>query len=111
MRLLVYVLNQIEYLDRFVKALKDAGIRGATIISSTGMAARLFGSDDYDFIGGLKMLFEQPRKESNVILMALEEEQVDIVFAIIDKLIGGLDKPNTGIAFTLPIDRIKGYKK
>jgi nitrogen regulatory protein PII len=111
MKLMIYVLNQIELLDRFVRALKEAGIRGATIIPSSGMASRLFGSDDLDIIGGLKMLFEQPRKESNVILMALEDHQVDIVFDLIDKVMGGIDKPNTGIAFTLPIDRVKGYKK
>ncbi|MCK7487087.1 MAG: hypothetical protein MZU97_17435 [Bacillus subtilis] len=29
-----------------MRALKEAGIRGATIIPSSGMASRLFGSDD-----------------------------------------------------------------
>lgn len=111
MKLVIYVLNQIEQLDRFVRALKEAGIRGATIIPSSGMASRLYGNDDLDIIGGFRMLFEQPRKESNVIMMAVEDHQVDIVFDLIDRVMGGVDKPNTGIAFTLPIDRIKGYKK
>jgi nitrogen regulatory protein P-II 1 len=111
MKLMIYVLNQVELLDKFVRSLKEAGIRGATIVSSSGMASRLFGTDDLDIIGGLKMLFEQPRKESNVILMALEDHQVDVVFELIDRVMGGVDKPNTGIAFTVPIDRIKGYKK
>lgn len=111
MHLLVYVLNQVQKLDRFLQALNEAGIRGATIIPSFGMASRLFNSDDIHLIGSLRMLFDEPRKESNVILMAIEDEQVDIVFEIVDRVVGGVDKPNTGILFTLPIDRIKGYKK
>jgi nitrogen regulatory protein P-II 1 len=111
MKLLVYVLNQVELLDKFIKALKEAGIKGATIIPSSGMASRLFGSDDQNLIGSLRMIFDQPRKESNVIMMALEDEQVDTVFEIVDVVLGGVDKPNTGILFTVPIDKIKGYKK
>lgn len=111
MKLLVYVLNQTQYLDRFLDALRLAGIRGATILSSSGMASRLFNSDDINLVGSLRMIFDEPKKESNVILIALEDEQVDIVFDVIDQVVGGVDKPNTGITFTLDIDRIKGYKK
>ncbi len=113
MKLMVFVMNKVEHLDPFVHRLKEAGIKGATIINSTGMGRRLMENDDLgnEFIGSLRALFDHPRAESRVILMALEDEQVDIVAKIIDQVVGDLNKPNSGIAFSLPIDFIKGFKK
>lgn len=108
MKLLVYVMYKTELLEEYLHELKENNINGATILNSTGMARQLIQSDDMEFIGSLKALFENPKKESNVILMALKDEQVPIVFRIIDNVCGCLDQPNTGIAFTLDIDQIKG---
>ena len=108
---MVYVMNNVNLLDKFMVSLKNKGIKGATIISSTGMGRMLSESDDMNIIGSLKMLFDGPRSESRVILMALEDEQVECVVNIIDEYAGDLSKPNSGIVFTLPIDFIKGYKK
>ncbi len=112
MKLMVYVMNDVTLLDRFMIDLKSKGIKGATIINSTGMGRMLSEStDDMNIIGSLKFLFNGPRSESRVLLMALEDEQIDTVLAIIDNYAGDLTKPNSGIVFTLPIDFIKGYKK
>jgi len=108
MKLLVFVMNQTELLDEFLHELKEKGIMGATILNSTGMARKLIQSDDMEFIGSLKTLFENPRKESNVILMALAKEKIDMVYKVIDNVCGDLSEPNTGIVFTVPIDSIKG---
>ncbi|HNZ50624.1 MAG TPA: hypothetical protein PK087_04235 [Bacilli bacterium] len=111
MKLLVYVMNNANLLDRFVHELKDAQIRGATILNSTGMGRKLVESDNFDIIGSLKAIFDTPRTDSRVILMALEDEQVPRVLDIIDRLAGDLSKPNSGIVFTLNIEYVKGYKK
>lgn len=111
MKLLVYVMNKVELQETFLVQLKDRGIKGATIIDSTGMGRVLAGNEDRDIIGSLKFLFDNPRAESRTFLMALEEEQVAVVMDIIDHVAGDLSRPNTGIVFTLPIDQIKGYKK
>jgi nitrogen regulatory protein PII len=108
---MVYVLNDVHQLDKFLIALKEEKIKGATIINSTGMGRMLSESDDMNILGSLKFLFDGPRSESRVILMALEDEQIDVVLNVIDRIAGDLSKPNTGIVFTLPIDFIKGYKK
>ena len=76
------------------------------------MGRKLFSSDDSPMFGGLRTLFEGTRPESNVILMVVkDEEQVNIIYKIIDGVVGDLDQPNTGIAFTLPIDSVKGFKR
>lgn len=111
MKLLVYVMNSVSLQEKFLLQLKERGIKGATIINSTGMGRVLADNEDRDIIGSLKFLFDNPRAESRTFLMALEEEQVAVVMNIIDEVAGDLSRPNSGIVFTLPIDQIKGYKK
>lgn len=110
MKLLVYVMHNVALLDKFLHELKLKKIPGATILNSTGMARKLIENEDFDFIGSLKTLFDNPRVESRVILMALEENQIQDVLGVIETFVD-LDKPNSGIVFTLPIDFIKGYNK
>jgi nitrogen regulatory protein PII len=111
MKLLVYVMNKVDLMDRFIHRLKEINIKGATVIESTGMGRILAENDDMDFIGSLKVLFDNPRAISRTFLMALEDEQVPVVLQLIDEIAGDLSRPNTGIVFTLPIETIKGYKK
>jgi len=113
MKLMVFVMNRVEHLDSFIVRLKESGIKGATILNSTGMGRMLAENDDlgYDLFGSLRALLDNPRAESRVILMALEDAQVAVVNNIIDEVIGDLSKPNSGIAFTLPIEFVKGFKK
>lgn len=111
MKLVVYVMNNTNLLDEFLHVLNEKNIKGATILHSTGMARKLIENDDMAFIGSLKTLFDNPRKESYVILMALLDEQVEVALQVIDTIAGDLTKPNTGIVFTLPIDYIKGFKR
>ena len=75
MKLVVYVMTKTELLDSFLHELQENKIKGATILNSTGMARKLIESDDMNFIGSLKSLFDKPRKESYVILMAVAEEK------------------------------------
>ncbi|HOP56844.1 MAG TPA: hypothetical protein PLH02_00950 [Bacillota bacterium] len=110
MKLVFFVLNDVTKLDEFLHSLKENGIHGATIISSSGMARKLIENDDMKFIGSLKALFDNPRVESEVIMMVVEDGQVETVYQVINDSIGDLSQPNTGIAFTVPIENVKGYK-
>jgi nitrogen regulatory protein PII len=110
MKLVVYVMNDVRLLEQFLKDLNDHGIKGATIIPSTGMARKLSESDDMRFIGTLKSLFDHPRIESNVILIVLPDDLVDEAYRCIERVAGDMTQPNSGIVLTLPIDHVKGYK-
>ena len=110
MKLVVFVLNDTSLLDDFLHELNGHNIHGATIISSSGMARKLIENDDMKFIGTLKSLFDNPRVESNVIMMVLQDNQVSVVYQVIDDIVGDLTKPNTGIAFTMPLEDVKGFK-
>ncbi|MFA7075105.1 MAG: P-II family nitrogen regulator [Candidatus Izemoplasmatales bacterium] len=110
MKLVIYVMTQTKVLEEFLSELNANGVKGATIISATGMARTLAKNDDLHMFGSLKYLFDNQRAESNVILIALPDEQVKTVYKVIDNVCGNLEKPDSGIVFTVPIEDIVGLK-
>lgn len=108
MKLVVIVLNKLDCLDRLLTAFGKNSIPGATILSSRGMAQTLEAHDELRFIGSLRMLMNANYKENRTILMAVPDEKVDTVVELVNKATGGLDQPDSGILFTLPIDRVEG---
>lgn len=108
MKLVVIVLNKLDCLDKLLTAFGKNSIPGATILSSRGMAQTLEAHDELRFIGSLRMLMNANYKENRTILMAVPDEKVDTVVDLVNKATGGLDQPDSGILFTLPIDRVEG---
>lgn len=108
MKLLVIVLNKVECLDKLLTSFGKNHIPGATILDSRGMAQELGEHDELRFLGSLRLLMNPAHKENKTIFMAVPDEKVDTVSGIVNKVTGGLDKPDTGILFTVPIDRVEG---
>lgn len=108
MKLVVIVLNKLDCLDKLLTVFGKNSIPGATILSSRGMAQTLEAHDELRFIGSLRMLMNANYKENRTILMAVPDEKVDTVVELVNKATGGLDQPDSGILFTLPIDRVEG---
>lgn len=108
MKLVVIVLNKLDCLDKLLTAFGKNSIPGATILSSRGMAQTLEAHDELRFIGSLRMLMNANYKENRTILMAVPDEKVNTVVELVNKATGGLDQPDSGILFTLPIDRVEG---
>jgi len=108
MKLLIFVLNDIEKLEPILTKLEHKGIRGATIIQSRGMAMALENYFDGSFLGSLRAVLEPDREENRTVFMVIDEEKIPIVVEIIEATVGSLDRPNSGIVFSLPLDFIKG---
>jgi hypothetical protein len=102
MKLLVLVLNKTDILDDLLRDLLATGVRGATIIDSTGMA-RAIDIGDVSICGSLRMVIAEDRQSSKTLLIAVQDSLVDQVRATIDNAVGGLSKPDTGVLFGLPI--------
>ncbi|MBN2268716.1 MAG: hypothetical protein JXC35_04745 [Acholeplasmataceae bacterium] len=111
MKLIIFIMNRVEKLDKLIRELHQKGIKGATILSSTGMAQKLLANEDTAFIGSLKALFDNPRVESKVIMTVVKEDQIGIVYQAIEDIVGDLSLPNTGIVFTVDVAQVKGYTK
>ena len=106
MQLLVAVINDPQKLDEILTGLLDLGVRGATVIASEGMGMRL--AQDIPLFARLQTPIARARPENRTIFSVVHEERVDAVMALLQKVCGDLSQPGTGIAFTVPIDRLVG---
>ena len=109
---MVFILNKVEVLEDLLREFNTAGNHGATILTSTGMARALHGNDEESpLFGSLRALLDPGRAENRTILIVLRDEQVHAAVSVIQGVVGDLNKPDTGIVFTLPIDLVEGVRK
>ncbi len=107
MQLLVLILNKKECLEGLLDALIEAGVKGATVLESTGMA-RIVGEDTRSMFGSIRMLIDPDLESNRTILMAVNESLIEKVRFTVNEVLGGLDKPDTGVLFGLPITFFDG---
>lgn len=107
MQLLIAVINQEEKLDEILSGMIELGITGATIISSEGMGRVV--SHDIPIFAGLERLAALSRPQNQTIFSVIpDEEKVEGVLRLLKEICGDLDNPATGIAFTIPVNRVVG---
>jgi len=110
MQLLVLVLNKVELLDELLKNFVKAGIKGATILDSMGMARALTsgGNEDIPIFGSLKLIMNEGHPFNKTLFIVLEDNQIDTCIRCIKKVVGDLNKPDVGILFTIPVNYFEG---
>ncbi len=108
MKLLILILNKVEKLEEVLDGFIEAGVTGATIFDSVGMGHIL--SDEVPIFAGLRFMFAGAKPHNKTILSVIKNEKEDEVIHILKTILGDLDKPGTGIVFTLPLDRVDGLK-
>ena len=110
-QILFLVLHKTEVLDPLMIALNKAGIKGATIINSSGMAHSLASSEDSYIISSLRAFLTPDREENKTIIMVLDEAQVTETKKVITEIVGDLSKPYTGILFVIPALSVEGLSQ
>lgn len=108
MQLLLFVLNKVDLLDPLLEKMMEQGVRGATILNSTGMARELAKNEDFPFFGTLRSLLDPDREESRTVFTVLKDDEVGRVKEIIRSVVGDLAQPDTGVLFTLPVLDVEG---
>lgn len=111
MQVIFVVLNKIECLEDLLARLKKAGVNGGTIIESTGMVKSLDDSDESYLLGSLRLFLDNPRPDSKTIFFIVNDDQVDLVRKTVDDVLEGINNPNTGIMFGIPISFADGLMK
>ncbi|RMD96684.1 MAG: hypothetical protein D6814_10945 [Calditrichaeota bacterium] len=106
MKVLFIILNKEEYLDEVLEAFLELGLRGATIIDSVGMGRIL--AYEIPIFAGLRSILPGNRPFNKTILTLVEDEKIPEIVAAVEQIVGSLEKPGTGIAFSVPVDFVKG---
>ncbi len=108
MQVVFIVLNKVELLDPLLLAFSEAGITGATFVDGRGMAKELHEHNEFHFLGSFRHMFNPSRKESKVIFTVVPDEKVAVVSRVTNEVLGGLNKPGTGILFAMPLSFAEG---
>jgi nitrogen regulatory protein P-II 1 len=103
MKLLVFVLNKEEMLEKAMEAYVEAGIPGATILDSEGMGRYLayevpLFADFKDFMKG-----NAPGNKT-ILSLLRDEAALERLLPILKDTIPDFTAPGTGVMFTVPVD-------
>ncbi|MFA6505795.1 MAG: hypothetical protein WCT14_06845 [Treponemataceae bacterium] len=107
MKLLVFVLNKEELLEKTLEAYVEAGIPGATILESEGMGR--FLAYEVPLFADFKELMKGTAPRNKTILSLIKDENaVARLVPILKEAIGDFSSPGTGVMFTVPVDWAAG---
>lgn len=109
MQLIYVIIKQIDKTDDLMVALANAGVKGATILESTGMAKALYKLESLQSVDILKQIMNKEiANASNTILIAVNDDMVDTVRETVKAVLGDLSVPNAGVIFGVPITFSEG---
>jgi hypothetical protein len=106
MYMIMLVLDNPDFLDQVLAAWEQAGMRGATIVESTGIY-RLRQKNV-----PMRYFFQMPKlvEEGHLTLFVIVDREQLIQDCLIatEQIVGDLDKPNTGIFAAWPLAYVRG---
>lgn len=109
MKLMVFVLDQEEYLEEILETFLELNIGGATILDSVGMGSIL--AQDIPIFAGFKQLLQGSRSANKTILAVVPEEIIETTIKAIEQVVGPLAEPGNGLVFILNVEQIFGVSK
>ena len=113
MQLLVLIIRDKEKIDELLLRLSNEGMSGATLLDCEGMAERLIRmnkKEDIPLFELFESILQDGESTGKMLLMVLTDEKIERARCIIRDFIGGLDKPNTGLMFGIPLSFTEGLK-
>jgi nitrogen regulatory protein PII len=110
MYLLVNVLEQIESLPAILAEFAKIGIKGSTVINSTGMGRVLMqvgaATDGMEEIKGILSKMELSNK--TIFTVVPNRNTLKEAIGIVKSFCGDLTEPGKGILFALPLEIVEG---
>ena len=105
----LFILDDPELLDEVLKVWAEGGIKGATIIESTGLYRR-----QKKWIP-MRYLYSGPAAEEkdNVAMFALVDdlEAAHKCLELTESVVGDLNQPHTGVFAAWPVGFVKGLSR
>jgi CBS domain-containing protein len=109
--LLIVILDDLKYLPKLLNAWRAAGVPGVTILQSAG-AHRTRHWLSQVGLGALDRLFDTDDGPRRTLLAAIDDDDLlDRAVAEAEHVVGGFDRPHTGLLMVLPVAKIRGLHK
>lgn len=109
--LLVVILHNLDLLPELLEAWKKVGIPGTTLLSSQG-GYQAVNQLQRGGLANLLSIMEQASPNQRMILSLIDNnETLSIAISEAERVVGGFDRPNSGILFTMEVGDALGLKK
>lgn len=109
MQLIYVIIKHVNLTDQLMVELANAGVKGATVIDSEGMAKYLYKSENVQTLDILKQILNKENaNESKTIIMAVNDDMVETVKSTVKSVVGDFNVPNAGVMFGVPITFSEG---
>lgn len=111
--LLVVIINDLAKCHEILQAWEEAGVSGATILESTGLARiKAAARDDLPLIPSLRDLLTAHEFHHRTIFTVVEDEEtVERLAEVTQRVVGDFSKPDTGLMFAVPAAKVWGLRK
>lgn len=106
MQLLVLILNREEKLEEILTYFVEEGVRGATILESEGMGRIL--AQEVPIFAGFRDLFASSKPHNRTLVSVVPDALVERLGEGIGAILGGWERPGSGVLFSLPVGRAWG---
>lgn len=114
MKVLVIVLNDLDYINKILNAFLKLEVKGATILESEGMLKSVLKSEGLsyffrDLFSGYK---ESESKDSKTIFSVIKNDgKLDQVVDAVQTILQESTKESVGFMFTVPVASVYPIKK
>lgn len=115
MYFVLFVLHNTDLLEDLINAWQNEGVRGATILFSTGLGRlqqKQGGRDDIPLMPSLDDFYEMPEMLSRTIFTVVKDESmIGKLLHVTQQVVGDLDNDDTGMFLVLPVVQAYGSEK
>lgn len=109
--LLLVILNDISVLPDLLEVWREIGVPGTTILKSAGGHASRNWLSRVG-LGAINKLFETKEVETRTLMAVFENEDLLAqAIAEAERIVGGFDRPNSGVMLVLPVSQTIGVYK
>jgi CBS domain-containing protein len=109
--LLIVILDDLRLMPELLRTWKEIGVPGATILESAG-AHRASTWLSRVGLGAMSRLFEAEEVRRRTLLVAIEsDELLAQAMAEAERVVGGFDRPDSGLLLVLPVAQVRGLHK
>ena len=111
MYLLVNILEQTEYLSDILEGFAKIGIKGSTVIDSTGMGRVLMETKASSQVSEQinKVITDLESSNKTILTVIREKDLLEQAIEVVKGFCGDLCEPGKGILFTLPLETVEGF--
>lgn len=112
--LVVLVLDNPDLCRDVLEAWEDSGVRGITILESTGVnrVKRAGLRDDIPLMPSMLDLFKTRETHHRTLFSVVDSEaQAERMVKATESVTGDLRQPHTGLMFVLPLSQVYGLDK